>query len=77
MKDGLTKDGLTDEQLIAGIKNSYLTSLRANYEHHQLLAKAMGDRGELQSAKRHALLANVYMALVGEISPDSDPELSN
>lgn len=71
------KDDLTDEQLIAGIKERYLRSLRANYEHHQALAKAMGDGGELQSAKRHALLANVYLALVGEIRPDSDPELSN
>jgi hypothetical protein len=65
------KDGLSDEQLITRIKESYLRSLRANFEHHDALSNALGEGRELKSAKRHTLFANVYLALAGEIPPDS------
>lgn len=60
----ITQDGMNEEQLIERIKESYKRSLQANVKHHNELANILEAEGEKQSAKRHALLANVYKALM-------------
>jgi hypothetical protein len=60
----ISKDGLAEQDLIARIKESYRRSLQANIVHHATLAKSLQATGEEKSSKRHALLANVYKALI-------------
>lgn len=60
----IAQDEMSENELIVRIKESYRRSLQANITHHSELAKVLEDGGEKQSAKRHALLANVYKALI-------------
>jgi len=61
----ISQDGMSEEQLIGRIKESYQRSLDANVEHHTALAEVLQEAGEITSAKRHGLLANAYRALLG------------
>jgi hypothetical protein len=60
----ISKDGMSEQQLIVSIKESHHRSLQANIDHHVTLAKGLQAAGEEKSSKRHALLANVYKALI-------------
>lgn len=60
----VTQETMSEPQLIERVKESYERSLKANVEHHDLLAKTMQDQGETQSAKHHRVMANVYKALL-------------
>ena len=60
----ISSDGMSDEDLMIRIKESYQRSLEANIEHHTLLADVLREEGEIKSAKRHALLADVYKKLL-------------
>lgn len=60
----VSQESMSEAQLIERVKESYERSLEANVEHHNKLAETMQKAGELQSAKRHTVMANIYKALL-------------
>jgi hypothetical protein len=60
----ILQDGISEEQVIMRIKDSYKRSLQANIDYHSQLAKTSKEAGEHGALKRHTMFINVYKALL-------------
>ena len=60
----MAQDNMTEEEVITRVKESYCKSLQANIDFYDLMAKTTKDKGQTESAKRYAVMANVYRALI-------------
>lgn len=57
----IVRDGLTDKQLVAKIKESFDRSIQANIEHHRY----MSENSDIDKYRnRHKLMVKVYKELL-------------
>ena len=56
----VTRDGLTDRELIRTIKGKFELAIQSNIEHHRFMAKNAGA----EYAERHQLMADIYESLL-------------
>lgn len=60
----MAQDNMDEEDVIIRVKESYRRSLQANIDFYDLMARTAKERGQAESAKRCAVMANVYRALI-------------
>ena len=52
--------GLTEQDRIARLKNSYRRAIKSNIAYHELVAKTESDMGNKDSAALHSAMAKAY-----------------
>lgn len=60
----MAQDNMNEEEIISRVKDSYYRSLQANIDFYDLMAKTTKEKDQAESAKRYAIMANVYRALI-------------